>query len=115
MTKPTKWSVCPAKTQISLGIRPVWPESSLCAQWEAKDPRFLHAVRKDSDQSGQFPGWSESSPGTYVILLVLAAQIWTYSDVSKWYRQNENVDPDQTAPLGLFAQVCLSKNLESLR
>ena len=23
MTKPTKW-VCPAKTQISLGIRPVW-------------------------------------------------------------------------------------------
>ena len=24
MTKPTKWHVCPAKTQISLGIRPVW-------------------------------------------------------------------------------------------
>ena len=23
MTKPTKWHVCPAKTQISLGIRPV--------------------------------------------------------------------------------------------
>ena len=26
MTKPTKWPVCPAKTQISLGIRPVWLE-----------------------------------------------------------------------------------------
>ena len=24
MTKPTKWHVCPAKTQISLGIRQVW-------------------------------------------------------------------------------------------
>ena len=31
MTKPTKWSVRPAKTQISLGIRPVWSESSLSA------------------------------------------------------------------------------------
>ena len=31
MTKSTKWHVCPAKTQISLGIRPVWSESSLSA------------------------------------------------------------------------------------
>ena len=29
MTKPKKWHVRPAKTQISLGIRPVWSESSL--------------------------------------------------------------------------------------
>ena len=31
MTKPTKWYVRPAKTQISLSIRPVWSESSLSA------------------------------------------------------------------------------------
>ena len=31
MTKPTKWHVHPAKTQISLGIRPIWSESSLSA------------------------------------------------------------------------------------
>ena len=31
MTKPTKWPVCPAKTQISLGIHPVWSETSLSA------------------------------------------------------------------------------------
>ena len=37
-----KKSVHPAKTQISLGIRPVWSESSLCTQWVAKNPRFLH-------------------------------------------------------------------------
>ena len=32
MTKTTKWHVRPAKTQISLGVHPVWSESSLCAQ-----------------------------------------------------------------------------------
>ena len=31
MTKPTKWHVRPAMTQISLGIHPVWSESSLSA------------------------------------------------------------------------------------
>ena len=31
MTKPTKWHVPPVKTQISLGTRPVWSESSLSA------------------------------------------------------------------------------------
>ena len=48
MTKPTKWRVRPAKTQISLGIRPVWSASSLCAQWIAKDTSFLHADSEDS-------------------------------------------------------------------
>ena len=32
MTKQTKWHVRPAKTQISLGIRPVWSEYSLSAR-----------------------------------------------------------------------------------
>ena len=41
--KTNKISVRPVMTQISLGIRPVWLESSLCAHWVAKDPRFLHA------------------------------------------------------------------------
>ena len=55
MTKSTKWHVRPAKTQISLGICPVWSESSLCAQRVAKDPRFLHVDSEDSDQTGQIP------------------------------------------------------------
>ena len=40
---------------IVLDIDQVWSESSLCAQWVAKDPRFLHADSKDSDQTGQMP------------------------------------------------------------
>ena len=55
MTKQTKWLVCPAKTQIILGIRPVWSESSLCTQRVAKDPSILHADSKDSDQTGRMP------------------------------------------------------------
>ena len=30
-------------------------QSSLCAQWVAKDPSFLHADSKDSDQTDQMP------------------------------------------------------------
>ena len=55
VTKPTKWHVRPAKTQISLGIRPVWSEPSLCAQLVAKDPSFLDADSGDSDQTGRMP------------------------------------------------------------
>ena len=53
--KPIKWHVRPAKTLISLGIRPVWSESSLCVQFVAKDPSFLHADSEDSNQTGRMP------------------------------------------------------------
>ena len=46
--KTNKVTVCPAKFQISLGICPVWSESSLCAWWVAKHQSFLHADSKDS-------------------------------------------------------------------
>ena len=52
-TKPTKWPVPPAKTRISLGIRPDWSESLLCAKWVAKVPMLLHADSEDSDQTGR--------------------------------------------------------------
>ena len=55
MTKPTKWNVRPAKTQISLGIRPVWSESSLSA-WRKLGSLATHWVHsEDSDQTGQMP------------------------------------------------------------
>ena len=61
--KTKKMTVRPAKTQINLGIRPVWSESSLCAQCIAKDPSFLHAYSED---------WSESLLGAHSILLLLS-------------------------------------------
>ena len=95
--------VHPAKTQISLCIRPVWSESSLCAQWVAKDPSFLHADSEDSDQPGhpvktlirlgRCPGWFESSLGAHAILLVLSRggsfsvlgrnPDWSFSEVDR--------------------------------
>ena len=53
MTKPTKWHVRPTRSQISLGIRPVWSVSSQCAQWAAKDSSFIHADSEGSDQTGR--------------------------------------------------------------
>ena len=57
MTKPIKWPVCPAKTQISLGIHPVWSEYSLSA-WR-KVGSLKKATHKphseDSDQTGRMP------------------------------------------------------------
>ena len=70
--KTNKVSVRPAKTQISLGIRPVWSESSLCTQWVAEDPRFLHADSEDSDQTGQMPRLIRIFAGHTLVLLVLS-------------------------------------------
>ena len=53
MTKPTKWHKRPVKTQISLGIRLVWSESSLFA-WRKLGSLATHwAHREDSDQTGR--------------------------------------------------------------
>ena len=53
--KTNKMTMHPVKTRISLGIHPVWSESSLWAHWVAKNPSFLHADSKDSYQIGQMP------------------------------------------------------------
>ena len=51
---------------------PVWSESSLCDQWVAKDPRFLHADSKDSDQTGRMPRLIWVFAGRTLTLLVLS-------------------------------------------
>ena len=65
-------SVHPAKTQISLGISPVWSESLLCASWVAEDPSFFRADSEDSDQTGRMPRLIWVFTGCTVILLVLS-------------------------------------------
>ena len=56
---------------------PVWSESSLCAQWLAKDTRFPHADSEDSDQTGRMPRLIWVFAGRTLILLVLS---WGGSD-----------------------------------
>ena len=70
--KTNKMSVRPAKTQISLDIRPVW--SSLCAHLVAKDLSFLHADSGDSDQTGRMPRLIWVFAGRTSILLALSCR-----------------------------------------
>ena len=48
------------------GISPGWSESSLCAQWVAKDPSFLLADSEDSDQTGRMPQADPSLPWAHM-------------------------------------------------
>ena len=71
--KTNKMTVRPAKTQVSLGIRPVWSESSLSA-WRKLGSLATHwAHSEDSDQTGRMPKliWVFSL-GAHAILLVLS-------------------------------------------
>ena len=78
LTKLTKWRVRPAKTQISLDIRPVWLVFAVHMKkdWVLSYP--LSAQRR-LIRLGACPGWSESSLGA-VILFVLS---WGRSNKSK--------------------------------
>ena len=68
--------VCPAKTQVSLGICPVWSESSLSA-WRKLGSLATHWVHsKDSDQTGQMPRLIWVFAWHTVILFVLSWGGW---------------------------------------
>ena len=72
-TKPTRWHVRLAKTQIRLGIRPVWSESSLCAWRKPGSLATNWAPAKTLIRQGGCPGWFESSLGVGFVVLRL---IW---------------------------------------
>ena len=55
MTKPTKWPVHPAMTLVSVGICPVWSESSLCAWRKCRSLATHWAHSEDSDKTGWMP------------------------------------------------------------
>ena len=129
MTKPTKWHVRPARTQISLGICPVWSESSLSA-WRKPGSLATHwAHSEDTDQTGQMPRLIWVFTECTVILLILSRGgscvyrkapknldtrknycnylniwlIWIFHGVMHLNDADgmaNSVEPDQTAPLG---------------
>ena len=68
--KKKKWHVRPAKTQSSLGVRPVWSEPSLPA-W--KKPLATHwAHSENSDQTGRTPRLLWVFAGRTLTLYVLS-------------------------------------------
>ena len=72
--KTNKMSVRPAKTRISLGIRPVWSESSMSA-WRNLGSLATHwAHSKDPDQTGRMPRLIWVFAGRTLVLLVLSCR-----------------------------------------
>ena len=72
--KTNKMAVRPAKTQISLGIRPVWSGSSLSA-WRKLGFLGTHwAHSEDSDQTGRMPRLIWVFAGRALSLLVLSCR-----------------------------------------
>ena len=82
---PTKWPLCPAKTQISLGICPVWSVCAVCIKkpWVLS---YLLSTQRRLIRLGRCPGWSESLLCAQVILLVLSCcgSIFLYFLRSLW-------------------------------
>ena len=78
--KTNKMAVRRAKTQISLGIHPVWSESSLSA-WRSTGSLATHwAHSEDSDQTGRMPRLIWVFAGSTLILLVLSCR-GSYVDI----------------------------------
>ena len=72
-------SVRPSKTQISLGLRPVWSELSLGAQWVAKDPSVFHADSEDySDWADAQADLSLRWAHTHFVCFVMSRLIFTF-------------------------------------
>ena len=78
LTKPTKWHVRPAQSQISLGIRPVWSDSLLSA-WRNIGSSTTHWPHcKDSDQTGRMPRliWVFAGCTDHFVGFVMRRLIW---------------------------------------
>ena len=84
MTKPAKWPLRPAKTQIRLGIRPVWSESSLCARRDIGSLATYWAHSEESDQTGHPPSlirvFAVRTKRHWVLSYPLSAQRIVWSD-----------------------------------
>ena len=110
MTKPTKW-VCAQQRLRSAWASTQSDQSSLCTQWVAKDPRFLHVDSKDSDQTGQMPRLIWVFTGSTITLLVLSCRgsnlnkvfynfleiNWAVSWQNRFMSYVNNEDADQPA------------------
>ena len=107
--KTNKVSVRPAKTQISLGIRPVWSESSLSA-WRKLGSLATHWVHsEDSDQTGRMPRLIWVFAARTLTLLVLSCRGSCSNRHSElmWIR-SPGLRPELLEPV-----ECRTQNLET--
>ena len=101
--KTNKMTVRPAKTQMSLGIRPIWSVFSVRSMG-SYGPKPSSCEQRRLIRLGGCPGWSESSLAAQIILLVCheAAQIYFKQCPSKPPRK---IDVRRTTVTGLIKRV----------
>ena len=85
-TKPTKWHVRPAKTQINLGIRPFWSESSLSTWVNLRSLAIIRAHSEASDQTGRMPRliWVFAGRKDYFVGFVMRRCVLCVEGKSEW-------------------------------
>ena len=93
MTKPTKWSVCPAKTWLAGRMNKDWVLS------------FPLGSQRRWIRLGGCPGWSESSLGAHAILLVLS---WGGSNGLKPLKSILREKFQSIIPVKLLTYYCLT-------
>ena len=116
MTKPTKWHVPPSKTQISLGICPVWSESSLSA-WRKLGSLATHwAHSEDSGQTGQMTRliWVLAGCTGHFVDFVMQWLMWYFKmswDTAKpsVYREGSDQPAHLFSLIRIFT-VCVKKH-----
>ena len=84
-------------------LRSVW--ASVSARWVAKDPSFLHADSKDTDQSGRSPGWSFAERTCHFVVLLrpVPKPVWPE------YILQVSLLMSCAPRYNVFGQICLSK------
>ena len=106
--KTNKMAVPPAKTQISLGIRPVWSESLLSA-WRNLGPLTTQwAHSEDSDHTGRMPRLIWVFAGRTLTLLVLSCQI----SIRTWERCSTSCSPVNNHRIVHYCAVTCITNKE---
>ena len=91
--KTNKVTVRLARTQISLGIRPVWSESSLSA-WRKLRSLPIKRTAKTLIRLGRCPGWSESSLGAQSLCSfchVTAHSLNNNPESAQWFQRTTNI------------------------
>ena len=107
--KINKMAVHPAKTQISLGIRPVWSESSLCTQRVAKGPSFLHVGSEDSDQTGRMPRliWVFAGRTSHFVCFIMKRLVYIF------VKPAFSLVQERSQLLFIFPDICLDAHPHS--
>ena len=87
--------------RISLAIRSVWSESSLCALWQG----FFMRTAKTLIRLGGCPGWSGSSLGAHSFCWFVMSRLILFRTITYWFNQLVQRSPATICYFPLYYHV----------